>query len=218
VTSDGLVRYGTLRSREDKLDAYVASLAQAPVDTFDKNQKLAFWVNAYNAITLAIVVDNPQIKSIRDLDAGEVWKTRTFTVGGASLNLDQIEHERARKLTDGRVHAALNCASVGCPPMPPKPMAASTVQGQLNRASAQWVRGNGIQQRGDTLYISEIFKWFPGDFQAYRKDAVPGANEAQTRALWFAAKFSDDELGRRYTAGALAVEWSTYDWALNQAK
>lgn len=218
VTEGGMVRYDLLRTREKALDAYVESLATAPVGSFDKPQQLAFWVNAYNAITLGIVVDHPEISSIRDLDGGEVWKTRSFAVGGSSLTLDAIEHQKARTLTDGRVHAVLNCASVGCPPLPPRPLVATNIEGQLNRAATAWVRGNAIDQRGDTLYLSEIFKWFPGDFERYRKSAVPGANEAQTRALWFSAKFVDDELGRRYTAGVLAVEWLPYDWSLNQAK
>lgn len=217
VTADGRVRYGLLRQREAPLDAYVASLADAPVAQFDKAQQLALWVNAYNAITLSIIVDHPEVKSIRDLDGGEVWKTRSFTVAGESLTLDTIEHQRARRLADGRVHAVLNCASVGCPPLPPRPFVGRDVDGQLSAAATRWVLTNAYDQNGDTLYLSKIFKWFPEDFASYRQAAIPGANEAQTRALWFIAKFGDDRTASRVTVGALKLEWKPYDWSLNGA-
>jgi hypothetical protein len=217
VTPDGRVRYGLLRQREQALDAYVEGLATAPVAGFDRAQQLALWVNAYNAITLSIVVDHPELKSIRELDGGEVWKTRTFTVAGERLTLDQLEHQKARPLTDGRVHAVLNCASVGCPPLPPRPLVGRSIDPQLDAAARHWVGTNAFKQTGDTLQLSEIFKWFSGDFVGFRESAIPGANEAQTRALWFIAKFSDDRTASRVTVGALKLAWQEYDWSLNSA-
>ena len=88
---------------------------------------------------------------------------------------------------------------------------------ELDAAASQWVQSNAFEQKGDTLYLSEIFKWFPGDFASYRQAAIPGANEAQTRALWFIAKYADDRTAGRVTAGALALDWASYDWSLTGA-
>jgi hypothetical protein len=211
------VDYATIGARRAGLDAYLSALAEAPVATFTPDQQLALWVNAYNGLTLRLVVDAPGIASIRDLDGGEVWKRRTFRVGGQDLTLDQIEHERARKLTDGRVHAVLSCASRGCPPLPAEPLRAATVDAQLTRAATAWARGNAAAIRGDTVYLSEIFKWFPEDFALYRRSAIPGANEAQTRALWFIATFGDPDAAGALTAGGYGVAWEPYDWALNRS-
>lgn len=217
VTPEGAVRYERLREREAALDAYVEGLATAPVSTFSTQEQVAFWVNAYNAITLSVVVDAGPIGSIRELDGGEVWKTRSFQVGGESLTLDQIENERARRLTDGRVHAVLNCASKGCPPLPPEPLVAERVEAQLDVAASRWVGVNAFDVRGDTVYLSALFKWYPGDFEKWRQDAIPGANEAQTRALWFVARFGSPQDAERVTAGAYKLAWADYDWSLNQA-
>jgi len=218
VTKNGRVRYDLLRTRKQALDAYVDSLAQAPVRDMSKAQQLAFWVNAYNAVTLQLIVDNPQISSIRELDGGQVWKTRSFTLGGQSLTLDQVENDKARPLSDGRVHAVINCASVGCPPLPPHPLTAQHLDKQLDVAAAQWVRTNAYDIRGDTLYLSNIFKWYAGDFESFRQDAIPGANEAQTRALWFLARYADKNVAPRLTAGAYSIDWDPYDWSLNVAE
>lgn len=215
VTNDGRVRYGVLRSREQKLDAYVASLAEVDVGSMSRSQKVALWVNAYNAVTLSIIVDNPGIKSIRDLDGGEVWKKRSFTIGGEKVTLDQMENAKARPLSDGRIHAVVNCASIGCPPLPPRPLTPGGLEAQLDAAARTWVKTNAYRKEGNTVYLSNIFKWYAGDFATFRKDAVPGANEAQTRALWFLARYGD---GTDFTQAGVSLGWNDYDWSLNAAK
>lgn len=213
VTADGRVRYGLLRGRQAALDAYVASLAEADVGAMSRGQKLAFWVNAYNASTLSLIVSNPGIKSIKELDGGDPWKARTFRIGGEDVTLDQMENAKARPLSDGRVHAVVNCASVGCPPLPPEPLTAVGLEAQLDEAARTWVATNAYVERDGQLLLSNIFKWYAGDFAVYRKDAIPGANEAQTRALWFIARFG----GPDRTRGGTSLGWNPYDWSLNDA-
>lgn len=214
VTADGRVRYAALRDREQALDGFVASLADVDVSGWSRPQQLAFWVNAYNAVTLALIVDHPSIGSIRELDDGEVWKRRTFRVAGQDVTLDAMEHQRARPLTDGRVHAVLNCASVGCPPLPGRPLTPTNLDAQLDAAARRWVATNALSSTGDGVALSKIFKWFPGDFVSYRTDAVPGANEAQARALHFIERFG----GPDHTRGGVKLSWAEYDWALNAAE
>jgi len=218
VTEAGRVRYDLLRKRDDALDAYLATLADAPVGAFSRPQRIAFWVNAYNALTVDLIVENPGIGSIKELDEGQVWKRRTFRVGGQELTLDAIEHEKARPLTDGRVHAVINCASIGCPPLPPDPLRAATLDAQLDAAARAWVADGALVEQGSTLALSPIFKWFPGDFETWRQDAIPGANEAQTRALWFAAAHAPPGTDTAaWTSGGRPVTWAEYDWSLNEA-
>jgi hypothetical protein len=211
------VDYGVVATRREALDAWLAAAAEAPVASFTPEQRVALWVNAYNALTIRLVLDHPQIASIRDLDGGEVWKRRTFRVAGETLTLDALEHQRIRPASDGRVHAVLSCAARSCPPLPAEPLRAGTIDAQLTAAASAWARGGALTIRGDTVYLSEIFKWFPEDFAQWRQGPIVGANEAQTRGLWFVARYADDDRAERAVAGVYAVAWDPYDWSLNRA-
>lgn len=213
----GGVDYRALASRRDALDAYLATLAEIDATALEPSQRLAFWVNAYNAATISLVLDHPDLRSMKDLDDGQVWKRRTFDIGGESLTLDALEHERIRKIADGRIHAVLSCAARGCPPLPAEPLRADSLDAQLTRASQVWVQTNAFELRDGTVYLSEIFKWFPGDFADYRKAPIPGTNEAQTRGLWFIATFAEGGVAAQLTDGVYPVAWESYDWALNRA-
>ena len=121
VTDEG-VRYDLLAKRRELLDAHLEAVATVDASGFDKAERIALMVNAYNGYTLATMLDAMPVDSIRDLDGGKVWSTRRFQVAGRPMTLDAMEHEHARKLADGRVHAVINCASKGCPPLPPTPL------------------------------------------------------------------------------------------------
>ena len=209
------VDYGALASKRAELGSYLERLAEAPLSSFTEQEQLALWVNAYNAHTLALVLDHPGLASIKDLDDGEVWKRRTFRVGGQDLTLDAMEHERARPLSDGRVHAVLSCAARGCPPLPSSPLRASTLDAQLSEAATVWARTNAYKIRGGTLHLSQVFKWYAEDFEPYRRK-VRGADPAQAGAIGFIATFSRRDDAERLTAGAFDVDWEPYDWALNR--
>ena len=97
---------------DPRLETYVAGLATAS-EPEGKEAQLAFWMNAYNALTVDLVTDEWPLASIRDLDGGNPWRKRTFTVAGRSVTLDDIEHRILRPLGDPRIHAGVNCASRG---------------------------------------------------------------------------------------------------------
>jgi hypothetical protein len=211
VTPAG-VRYDAVRVAE--LDQALAAIATAPVDTFSRAEKLAFWVNAYDMLTVDLILDSRPLASIRDLDGGKVWSTRRFAVAGASLTLDDIEHKRARTFGDPRVHAVLNCASKGCPPLPARPVRAASLDDDLNAGVALWVGTNAYKVEGGTLYLSQIFKWYEADFAT--AEAIPGADAVQSKALRWLGRWMPDQTVTDLRAGRLKLEWQRYDWRLNE--
>jgi len=207
AVSDAGVDYATLKTRKATLDTYLGEIANAPVSSFSKEQQLAFYVNAYNAITINLILtENP--KSIQDIDGGQVWKQRSWPVGRQKLSLDTIENGKVRKLGDGRIHGVINCASKGCPPLPPKPVLASSLDSQLNEGARRWVRVNAFKLDGSIAQLSKVFSWYSDDFT----DLPPGtASDADKLAAGakFITKYGGD------LSAAKTYEWADYDWNLN---
>lgn len=209
------VDYGLLASRQPQLDAYLAQLATAPIDTFSKDEQLAFWINAYNAYTLHVVLTNQPLVSIRDLDGGDVWKRRSTTIAGQTVTLDDIEHRRVRPLGDGRIHAAVNCASKGCPPLPPAPIVASKLDAQLDEATRVWASTNAFALADGALRLSSIFDWYSEDFVRYARPEDSAGSEKARAAVGFLSKFVDSTTAASLRAALPAADWADYDWALN---
>jgi hypothetical protein len=203
------VDYGAVAAQGRSLDAYLASLAEAPVATFDADQQLAFWIDAYNAVTLDLIVDNQPLASIRDLDGGQPWTTRRYRVGGQTLTLDDIEHRRVRPLGDARIHAALNCASRGCPPLSSDAFTAVGLDAQLDRAARAWVATNAYAVEGGVVRPSAVFGWYEADFRAWNV-ARGGADDPSAATLAFLRAF-----GATLPAGATVGPPLPYDWRLN---
>ncbi|MCB9685260.1 MAG: DUF547 domain-containing protein [Alphaproteobacteria bacterium] len=217
AVSDRGVDYGVLASRRPQLDAYLASIRDVSTEGWTPAQRLALTVNAYNALTLSVVLDAGPPKSIMDIDGGQVWKTRHFVVAGQDVTLDALENAQARKLADGRVHAVLNCASRGCPPLPPEPLSAATVDAQLDAAARRWVSANAWTLDGDQLKLSKIFDWYSADFTKENHGDLPGLEGNAENAVWFLSRFVDASTAERLKGGGLTVGWTDYDWALNLA-
>ena len=142
VNAQGNVDYAAVRS-SGALDAYLSAL-QTAAEPADRSARMAFWLNAYNALTIDLIADNFPLSSIRELDGGDPWESRRFTVAGQLVTLNHIEHQILRPMGDPRVHATINCASMSCPPMPPEPLSGRTLDAQLEAASERWLRSNGI--------------------------------------------------------------------------
>ena len=210
------VDYGTLATRRDTLERYLASVRTAEIGDWSAAEKLALYVNAYNAYTLKLMLDEGPPESILNLDGGKVWETRRFPVAGESLTLNQLEHERARKLADGRVHAVVNCASKGCPPLPPTPLTPSGQSAQLDRATRTWASTNAFTLTGDTVLLSRIFDWYADDFVKAGNADLAGVDGKAEHALHFLARYVDDPTKARLLSGTLKAGWQDYDWTLNQ--
>jgi hypothetical protein len=216
AVSEAGVDYGALAGRRAQLTAYLDQIAEADTAGWSNSQRLALYVNAYNAWTLATILDSGPPKSILDLDGGKVWDTRKFQVAGEQLTLNEIEHGRARKLADGRVHAALNCASKGCPPLPPTPLTATGQSAHLDADAARWVRTNAFRLDGTTVAVSKIFDWYGEDFVAANGGDIPAVDGKLENALWFLSRHADAATAAKLTSGSLTATWQDYDWSLNR--
>ncbi len=166
---DGLVDYRALKKDPQLLLKYlkkVASLAPAELETMSDEKKIAFYVNAYNALTLKVIIDHYPVKSIRDIPG--VWDRIKFKVAGRKLTLNYIEHKILRpKFKEPRVHFALVCASGGCPELRDKPFTGSTLDKDLSEETKRFLNDrsrNYLDKEERVLYLSSIFSWFKKDF------------------------------------------------------
>ncbi len=194
------------------LDGVIMGLETATAPA-EKSAKMAFWINAYNALTVDLIADNLPLTSIRDLDGGNPWDARHFTVAGQDVTLNHIEHKILRPLGDPRIHAAVNCASRGCPPLSKTAFTAAGLDAELDAASLAWVSGNGLSIAADgSVQLNQIFDWYGDDFKADRD--IPGVDGKAEAAICFAIGYLPAH-AETLAAGNYAVSHSTYDWSLN---
>jgi hypothetical protein len=198
------------------LEAYVASLATAPAPK-GRDATLAFWMNSYNALTVDLIADSWPLESIRDLDDGNPWEARTFTVAGQQVTLNDIEHKILRPLGDPRIHAGVNCASRGCPPLHRKAFSESNVQTELAAASKVWTQSSGMKldKGGGKVLLNKIFDWYGEDFIAAGPIDLPGIEGKPEAAVSFMLPFVAAEDAAWLKAGGYAVDWRPYSWTVN---
>lgn len=215
----GLLDYKGLKAAPGPLENYLKELATVDPSQYEvwtQQEKIAFWINAYNAFTIKAVLDNYPIKSnwkaslrypknsIRQIPG--VWDSLKFKVMGREVTLNDIEHKTLRKeFGDPRAHMALVCASLGCPPLRAEAYTGAALDAQLD-GQARAFLGNPskfrIDKEAGRVYLSPIFKWFPEDFKP--------------DALAFISRFLD-EAGRAYLKeGKFKVSYLDYDWSLNE--
>ncbi len=205
---NGRVDYKGFKADERRLDHYLDLLSQTDPALLDRNEQMAFYINAYNAWTIKLILDGyPGVKSIKDLGSlfQAPWKKKFVKLYGQTVSLDHIEHDILRPaFKDPRVHFAVNCASVSCPPLRGEPYSGKRLDWQLNDAVTNFINdGQSNYIDGDTLYASRIFKWFSEDF----------GNDI---AGYIRSYATGDLAVRMQKAGkSLKVEYLDYDWSLN---
>jgi hypothetical protein len=190
----------------------VASLeGSKPAALRSKNEKLAFWINAYNIFAIDLVAKNYPLESIKDIGSifSPVWKKPAGKVGGKAYSLDEIEHGIVRKLGDPRPHAAVICASTSCPALRREAFRAETLDSQLDDAVRGWIadtgKGLAIDRSRNQVTLSKIFDWFEEDF------------EASGGALAFATRYAKDA-DRKWleqNGGNASIAYFDYDWRVN---
>lgn len=163
----GKVNYKGFKTDKATLDAYLQSLAaNTPTDTWSRAEKMAYWINAYNAFTIDLILDNYPVSSILNLDGGKTWDVKRITLGGKNYSLNQIENEILRpQFKDPRVHFALNCAAKSCPPLYNKAFTAETLERALEQRTRQFINDpkfNGYT--AEKASVSKIFEWYAADF------------------------------------------------------
>jgi hypothetical protein len=175
VSANGIVNYKGFIKEKAKLEQYLKLISDNAPDrkTWSKQEQLAYWINAYNAFTVKLIVDNYPVKSIRDLGPElkillikDVWHYKFFKIGGVESSLDEIEHSILRKeFEEPRIHFAVNCASVSCPPLLNEAFEASKLEAQLNKVTSGFINDSSRNKiTADNAQISSIFSWFKGDF------------------------------------------------------
>ena len=206
------VNYQELKNNADGLRSYLGQLEAATEQEFlswGKNQQYVFWVNAYNAYTLKLIIDNYPVKSIKNVVVlGSPWKKKFFTLLGKKRHLDNIEHDILRKkFSRPRTHFALNCASIGCPALLNEAYTTDKLEEQLERQAQLFIRDASRNRiDGKTLLLSQIFEWFEEDF----------TKNGQTVQKFVAPYMSDDPAVRaKLENGEFEVDYIDYDWGLN---
>ncbi len=205
-----LVNYaGWSAHAEDKaaLDTYVATLAGQDPTEWPRDEALAYWINLYNAVTLKLILDNYPLDSIKDLGGfmkTSPWKRKLITVAGRELTLNNIENDVIRPtFGDPRIHFALNCASVGCPPLANEAYAAARLSDQLDAACRLALnRDQWVSVDGDKLMLTKIFDWYGQDFQTDGSTVLDFIKQYRTQPI---------------PAGEPKIGYMAYDWSLNQA-
>lgn len=168
------VDYKKLKKDPSLLNEYlneISKVTKKEFDSFKKNQKLSFLINAYNAFTLKLIIDHYPIKSIKDIGSffSSPWSKDFFTLFGKETDLDTIEHDMIRKWFDEpRIHFAVNCASIGCPALQTRPFLSGNLEKQLEESTKQFLSDPSRNRYKDgILEISPIFKWYGKDFKSY---------------------------------------------------
>jgi len=209
-THDGLVDYASFKTEHPKLKAYLAYLAGINPDDLSRDDAFAYYINLYNAATIDLVLENyPGIDSIKDIGGifGNPWKIEFITLKGKKVHLDHVEHVILRPLyKDPRLHFAVNCASLGCPPLHAKPFEGQTLDATLDKLTRQNMADPAhTRLEGNNLYVSKVFDWFGEDW-GKTEDKVAFVQNYSSREQ--AAEI--DKLGAR-----LNLKYSEWDWTLN---
>ena len=208
VDADGWVDYDGLKKDEAKLGEYLTAVTAAPFDAMGRNEKLALLINSYNAFTLKLIVEHQPIESIMDIPAADRWDAVRWNVGGHVWSLSQIEHEQIRpKFVEPRVHFALVCAAVGCPPLRNEAYDSSRLEQQLGEQArfvhqhATWFQ---FDPRSKALRLTKLYDWYGDDFVQ-----VAGSTAE------FSARYSPELKQALESGPPPPIEWLPYDWKLN---
>lgn len=186
-----------------------------------RDARFAYWLNAYNLMTIKLISDNYPVKSITNLHLfgsiyigyifnQTIWQSWNFQLHNKNYTLDQIEHEIIRtQFKDFRAHAAMVCAARSCPPLGKEAYHADKLDSQLNEQMVRWLANpekNYYQTTNNTLYISSIFKWFEDDFYSTNKDLKSVINPYLSKVI------------QKKINNKTNIRFLEYNWDLNEVK
>lgn len=234
VDEQGLMNYRALQADRVQLDAFAANvgaLDRAVYESWPEAEKIAFLLNAYNALTLEAILANYPIKpsltgaalypknSIRQIPG--VWDRLEFQLLGQTATLDMIEHQMLRKqFNEPRIHLALVCASIGCPTLHNEPYEATRLNEQLDDQTRKLLadpRKFKLDRQARVVYLSPLFKWYGSDFVKRFSAEQPAGHGAAERAVlnYFGSLLNPDDrgfLGKE----KFKIKYLDYDWSLNE--
>ena len=221
VSLEGNVNYKGFIQDSVQFKKYLALLeANPPNDNWTKEEQLAYWINAYNAFTVKLVIDHYPVKSIKDIKSGlafvnSVWDIQFIKIGEEQYDLNNIEHSIIRKQFDEpRIHFAVNCASYSCPRLRNEAYTAEKLDVQLADQTSLFLndpRKNQISNP-DKIQLSSIFKWYSTDFT--KKGIFSrlfGGSARSKKLIDFINPYVKTEIKR-----TAEVEFLEYNWNLNE--
>jgi Protein of unknown function, DUF547 len=236
VDSQGMVHYQALKANRQRLDMFAAALGtltSAVYSNWSEKDQIAFWINAYNALTLEAIITHYPIRaslfrsalfpqnSIQQIPG--VWDKLQFEVGGQKLALDHIEHQILRKqFNEPRIHMALVCAGKGCPPLRNEPYIGDRLDEQFTDQTKKFLAQQDkfrIDRSKGRVYLSPIFDWFGGDFlKTYGGKATPkaGRDTEEKAVLNFIAAHLEASDRDYLSTANYRVVYLDYDWSLNE--
>jgi len=162
VSSTGKVSYKGFKNDERKLDAYLTKLEATDITGWSRKKALAFWINAYNANTIKLILKNYPVKSIMDLHNGKPWDVKWINIDQRKLSLNNIENDIIRpKYNEPRIHFAVNCAAKSCPPLLNKAWTASNLNSNFERQTKAFVNNSKYNTiSSGKVEVSKIFDWY----------------------------------------------------------
>jgi len=217
VNENGEVNYEAFKAQDrEALGAYLnlLSTASTRVET-TREASLAFWINAYNAVTVEGILREYPTSSIRNHTAKlvgyNIWKDLLLAVGNTQISLNDMEHEVLRKMGDPRIHFAIVCASHSCPRLLNQAYTAENLEAQLV-ANTQAFFANRENFQYDPnqrqFKLSSIIDWFKEDF----------GNDQANQLATIAPYLPDQQAYDAAVANSVRVSYLEYDWSLNEQK
>lgn len=209
------VNYKELKANPKALNHYLKSITEVQTSEFDqwtRNQQLAFLINAYNALTIKLIVDHYPVNSIKDIGGifSSPWKKKFFKLFGNETSLDWIEHEKIRpQYKEPRVHFSLVCASKGCPGIRDEAFTAEKLNEQLEDSARRFLKDssrNNFEPIKNELHLSSIFKWYKDDF-------IKAKGSVESFVLPYMTSAQGQQSS---TKSNISIEYLDYDWSLNE--
>lgn len=199
VSSKGNVDYKGFKKDQVALQSYLNVLAKnVPEKSWSRQAVLAYWINAYNAYTVKLIVDNYPVKSIKDIN--NPWDKEFFTLENKKYSLGEIEHKILRKMNEPRIHFAINCASFSCPNLLDEAYTEANLEKQLVAVSKSFVNDKTKNTiTADSVEISKIFDWFSSDFKT------------NGTVIDYLNKYSSVKIDKN-----AKVKYTEYNWELNE--
>ncbi len=205
VNEKGLVNYKGFAGSEE-FGGYLKQLATAKISEFDKNEKLSFLINAYNAFVIKNVIDHPGIKS--PMEVRGFFDDVEFELAGEELTLNELEYEHVLKIEPVLSHFGLVCGAVSCPKLLQETYKPSTVYEQLQINARNFVNNkykNRLDKENKILYLSELFKWFNKYFSA-----------KYGSVLNFVKKYINENDRKFLEKNDVEIKFIKYNWRLNK--
>jgi hypothetical protein len=201
VDPRGDMDYKAFADASGELDNYLEHLAgNEPSDNAAKNERLAYYINLYNAATVKLILEHYPVKSIRDIKSP--WDRKWLKIGDRQVSLGEIEHKILRKMGEPRIHFAINCASYSCPKLLNHAFTATRMEDQLQDVTTAFITDPSKNMiSGSSLQLSHIFKWYEEDF-------------TQEGSI---IEYLDPFIYVPISSNA-RIQYLEYDWSLNEAK